>query len=165
MKLVRAIKDYAVLAGVRRRRAAALEDALRAAEARLAEARVNESRAESELGARQATLADYIGQLTERTAPRARVRLEDLQGARIHRERLAGRCDEAEAALAAARDAVGEAQRACAQARRNIALNEDRIQSLDAQRAGLQRKRARELEEREDDERTDAMGRRAGTPA
>jgi chromosome segregation ATPase len=165
VKLVRAIKDYAVLAGVRRRRALALEEALRAAESRLIDARTDQARAEAELGARQATLADYVGQLSLRTAPRARVRLDDLQGARGHRERLASRCDEARMTLDAARDAVGAAERGCAQARRDIALNENRIRSLDAERAGLQRLIARDLEEREDDERTDALGRRSGTPA
>jgi hypothetical protein len=161
MNRVRDIRDYQLLADVRRRRGLSLQEALR--EARTEHEHQTARQAECEAGWRECVgrHESYVVSVRCRTEAGHPVKLTELDAARRHSLVLHGEAESQRETCRQAEAAVAVAAEKQAHAGRLVAANEVRVQSLVDQVAGWRQAAASEADDREEDERGDTGGVRS----
>ncbi|MCZ2498204.1 hypothetical protein GN316_15670 [Xylophilus sp. Kf1] len=152
----RDIRDYELLAAVRRRRNEKLQSDLRAARAEHAHCLQRQSATQAAWETSLRLRDDYAAQTSARTIPGQPVRLDELDAARSHGQSLHQCTLDATDACRQAADQVDIALVKYQAAVRQLAANEARVSSLVEQAQRWRRAASLEAEEREEDERSDA---------
>lgn len=154
----RDIRDYQLLAEVRRRRGLSLLEALRQARAEHAHQAARQVECEAEWQKGIDRREDYGASLRCRTAPGQPVKPAELDAARRHSLALQGEADTLGESCRQAAAALAVAAEKQADAGRLVAANEARVRSLVEQVAGWRKAAARQADDREEDERSDTGG-------
>lgn len=152
----RDIRDYELLASVRRRRNDSLQEQVRLARAEHEDSLTHRSACNVQWQASIQSHDDYAAQTQARTAAGQSVRLGDLDNARSHGLALQGKVDSTAESCRQAASSVDAALEKYRAANRQLASNEARVRSLADQADRWRRGALLEMEDREEDERNDA---------
>ena len=161
MNRPRDIRDYQLLADVRRRRGQSLQEALRQARAEHEHRAAHQAECEADWQQSIGHREDYVVSLRCRTAPGQPVKPAELASARRHSLALQGEADSRLERCRQAAASVAVAAGKHADAGRMVAANEARVRSLFEQVACWRKAAAREADDREEDESGDTAGARA----
>lgn len=152
----RDIRDYELLASVRRRRNESLQAEVRSARAEHEHCLTRQAASDAAWQASLQDRDDYSARIRARTAVGQTVRLGELDNARGHGLALQASVDTAADACRQAGASVEAAVAKCQAASRQLAANEARVRSLVEQADRWRRAALLEIEEQEEDERNDA---------